>query len=151
MTPTSTTLRLVWPQWQGASPHMVGGLLPELPLAQAQRGCAVGTTVLQAVLPPHDGPSAVVPVTLGPEGTEARDGVDAKDAVLTQLETALGVIAEHSVRTERIVTLGGECSVSGAAAGNCSWRAYCAGGLALLDRRRLPQRQAVGHRHLLPR
>jgi arginase len=107
---TKSTLRLVWPQRQGASPHMVRALLPELPVDQAQRGYAVGTKVLDAVLPPHDGPSAVVPVTLGSEGLEPRDGIDAKDAVLSQLESALGIIAEHE--TDKIVTIGGECSVS---------------------------------------
>jgi arginase len=91
---------------------MVSTLFPELPLAQAQHGYAVGTAVLEAVLPAHDGPSAVVPVTLGSEGTETRDGIHAKGAVLSQLDNALGIIAEHAASTERIITLGGECSVS---------------------------------------
>jgi len=107
---SSTTLRLMWPQWQGASSDNVGNLLPEFPLEQAQRGYAVGTTVLEAVLPPHEGPTATVPVTFGPEGLESRDGVDAKGAVLSQLEKALDIIAEHE--PDKIVTVGGECSVS---------------------------------------
>ncbi|MFI6339825.1 arginase family protein [Streptomyces sp. NPDC050535] len=107
---STSTLRLVWPQWQGAGPDVVRALFPEVPLDEAHRGYAVGTTVLEAVLPAHDGPSAVVPVTLGSEGLETRDGVDAKDAVVSQLRGALGVIAEHD--THKIVTIGGECSVS---------------------------------------
>lgn len=106
----TSTLRLLWPQWQGASPHVVAALIPEMPLAQAQRGYAVGTTVLEAVLPPHTGPTAHVPVTLGADGLDSKDGVDAKDVLVSQLGAALDLIAEHA--PERILTLGGECSVS---------------------------------------
>jgi arginase len=105
-----TTLRLIWPQWQGAAEHMVGMLFPELPLDQARRGYAFGTRVLDVILPTHDGPSAIVPVTMGPEGLASRDGVEAKDAVLAQLRSAFDLIGGHAA--DRIVTLGGECSVS---------------------------------------
>jgi len=65
---------------------------------------------LQAILPAHRGPTATVPVTLDDEGTQHQNGVDAKDAVLRQLDAALRVI--DSSGAERILTLGGECSVS---------------------------------------
>ncbi|MGX1566706.1 arginase family protein [Streptomyces sp. NPDC055506] len=103
-------LRLVWPQWQGAGAAVVGELAPEFPLDTARRGYAVGTAVLEAVLPPHDGPTATVPVTLTDDGLEERDGVEAKSAVVGQLESALRVIGDHE--PARITTLGGECSVS---------------------------------------
>lgn len=107
---TTTTLRLLWPQWQGAGNDMVAHLTPGIPLAQARVGYATGTTVLQAVLPPHDGPTATVPVSFDDAGTEKSDGVEAKSAVLSQLRRAFDVIAEHD--PDRIVTFGGECSVS---------------------------------------
>ncbi|MFC0675196.1 arginase family protein [Brachybacterium hainanense] len=103
-------LRLVWPQWQGAGTSSVRELAPELPFDVARRGYAVGSRVLQAVLPEHDGPTAVVPVDMSDAGLEERDGVEAKAAVLRQLGAALRLIREH--RPERITTLGGECSVS---------------------------------------
>ncbi|MFZ2526865.1 MAG: arginase family protein [Rhodococcus sp. (in: high G+C Gram-positive bacteria)] len=109
-TTTPTTLRLVWPQWQGATRDMVAELTPGIPLDQARRGYAVGTAVLDAILPPHDGPSATVPVGMDDRGLEQRDGVDAKDTVVTQLNSAFRVIAEHPA--DKILTLGGECSVS---------------------------------------
>jgi arginase len=59
----ASTLRLVWPQWQGAGRDMVAHLMPGVPLDQARRGYMTGTAVLQAILPPHDGPTANVPVT----------------------------------------------------------------------------------------
>jgi arginase len=103
-------LRLVWPQWQGAGTESVRSLAPEFPFDIARRGYSVGTKVLQAVLPEHDGPTAVVPVEMGDAGLEERDGIEAKAVVLRQLRAALAIISEHE--PERITTLGGECSVS---------------------------------------
>lgn len=110
---THTHLRLVWPQWQGAGSSSVRALAPEFPFDVARRGYAVGTQILQAILPAHDGPTAVVPVPMGEEGIEERDGIEAKTAILTQLDAALGIIAEH--QPERITTIGGDCGVSMAA------------------------------------
>jgi arginase len=107
---TNTTLRLIWPQWQGATSENVAALIPELPLATARRGYAVGATVLDAVLPSHPGVTATVPTDFSDDGTESRDGIEAKDVLLRQLGAALEVISQHD--PERILTLGGECSVS---------------------------------------
>ena len=106
-------LRLVWPQWQGAGTESVRSLAPEFPFDVARRGYSVGTKVLQAVLPEHAGPTAVVPVEMGDVGLEERDGIEAKAVVLQQLRSALAIISEH--KPERITTVGGECSVSMAA------------------------------------
>jgi arginase len=105
-----STLRLVWPQWQGAGTSSVGSLAAEFPLDVARRGYAVGSAVLEAVLPPHDGPTAAVPVETGDVGLENLDGIEAKRAVVDQLGRALEIIRRHS--PARIITLGGECSVS---------------------------------------
>jgi arginase len=104
------TLRLVWPQWQGAGTSSVRSLAAEFPFDVARRGYAVGSAVLEAVLPPHDGPTAVVPVETGDVGLEKLDGIEAKPVVVDQLARALEVIRRHS--PARILTLGGECSVS---------------------------------------
>lgn len=103
-------LRLVWPQWQGAGTQSVRSLAPEFPFEIARRGYAVGTSVLQAVLPEHAGPTAVVPVEMGDSGLDERDGIEAKTVVLEQLRSALAIITDHD--PVRITTLGGECSVS---------------------------------------
>ncbi|MES4904204.1 MULTISPECIES: hypothetical protein [unclassified Streptomyces] len=73
-TPHRAHLRLLWPEWQGAGAAMVGHLAPEFPLDAARRAHTVGTTVLQAVLPPSDGPVATVPVSLGDPGGELGAG-----------------------------------------------------------------------------
>lgn len=49
-------MRLVWPQWQGAGTSSVRSLAAEFPFDVARRGYAVGSAVLEAVLPPHAGP-----------------------------------------------------------------------------------------------
>lgn len=105
-----THLRLVWPQWQGAGTESVRSLAPEFPFEVARRGYTVGTKVLQAVLPDHDGPTALVPVELGDAGLEERDGIEAKTVVLQQLRAALAILSGH--QPDRVTTLGGECSVS---------------------------------------
>lgn len=104
------TLRLVWPQWQGAGTAGVRELAPEFPLDVARRGYAVGSSVLAAVLPGADGPTVTLPVAMGEDGLEERDGIEAKTVVVRQLGQALEVIRAHD--PERIVTLGGECAVS---------------------------------------
>jgi len=103
------TLRLLWPQWQGAAEYMVAQLTPESRSKSSTR-ILDRHSGLQAILPAHRGPTATVPVTLDDEGTQHQNGVDAKDAVLRQLDAALRVI--DSSGAERILTLGGECSVS---------------------------------------
>ena len=103
-------LRLVWPQWQGAGSSSITAFQEDLPFDVLRRGYATGTAVLQAVLPPNDGPTAFVPIDSGEDSLAERDGVEAKDAVIQGLQAALALIAEHD--PDRITTLGGDCSVS---------------------------------------
>ncbi|MBV9793705.1 MAG: arginase family protein [Actinobacteria bacterium] len=103
-------LRLLWPQWQGAGTSSVAGLAAEFPLEVARRGYALGSAVLEAILPPHDGPTAAVPVTMSGDGLAERGGVEAAAVVRDQLAAALAVIDAYG--PARIATLGGECSVS---------------------------------------
>ena len=104
------TLRLVWPQWQGAGVESIRKLFSEVPFEEARRGYAVGAAVLNAVLPAHSGPTALVPVDSGDLGLSKQDGIEAKEAVVAQLARALEVIGRYN--PQRILTLGGECSVS---------------------------------------
>ena len=106
----NATLRLLWPQWQGAGASSVTELAAEFPSGIARRGYAVGSAVLAAILPPNQGPVATAPVTFGDEDLEERDGIEAKTVIVRQLTAALEVIREHD--PARIATLGGECAVS---------------------------------------
>ena len=106
----AATLRLVWPQWQGAGRSAVAQLLPEVPLAQARRAYALGAQVLEAVLPAHPGPTEVVAVDMADPAEGSSDGVESRQAIVASLAAAQAAIARHDA--ERILTLGGECSVS---------------------------------------
>jgi len=96
-------LRLLCPRWQGAGTSSVRALASEFPFDVARRGYAVGSAVLEAILPPGDGPTAVVPITMGEQGLGQVDGVEAKEILLEQLTSALRVIKQHDPR--RIATL----------------------------------------------
>jgi hypothetical protein len=54
----------------------------------ARRGYAVGSAVLAAVLPANQGPTATAPVAMDDAGPELADGIEAKQAILTQLDIA---------------------------------------------------------------
>ena len=103
-------LRLVWPQWQGVGTVSVHQFASEFPFDVGRGGYAVGAAVLEAVLPPHDGPTVTAPVTMTDEGLAERDGVEAKTILVEQLARTLEIIRQHN--PARITTLGGECSVS---------------------------------------
>ncbi|RLP06729.1 arginase family protein [Propionibacterium australiense] len=108
---SASTLRLVWPQWQGAGAATVAALLPDVEIDRARRAYSVGTRVLQAVLPEHAGPTRVVPVDGGDPDEGSTGGVESRSAIRAGLRAALEAI-ESCPGAERICTLGGECSVS---------------------------------------
>jgi len=89
-----TTLRLVFPQWQGGNnpPYYFGAQL------------------LAWLAPPASGPTAQVPVAL-PDGNAlpTERGIVARRALLEQLHSARAIIDRH--RPERLVVLGGDCLV----------------------------------------
>jgi len=60
--------------------------------------------------PDASGPVESVPIGLYDEDLPARDGIVAKDEMLEQTRAALALIERH--RADRIVTIGGSCSVS---------------------------------------
>jgi arginase len=105
------TLRLTYPQWQGAGRDMVRHLLPEFQLEQARLGYATGSRMLNAILPEHHGPSETVDVPMDNVlDAEVIDGIESREAITLSLKSALEKIARHDAK--RILTLGGECSVS---------------------------------------
>jgi hypothetical protein len=54
-------VRLVWPQWQGVGTVSVQQLVSDFPFDVGRRGYAVGSAVLEAVLPPNHGPTSLCP------------------------------------------------------------------------------------------
>lgn len=104
------TLRLVWPQWQGAGGDNAAELVPEVGRERARRGYQVGSRVLDAVLPPHFGPTEYVPVDAGDPDEGSTDGIESRSAILASLRAGLEALSRNDY--DRVLTLGGECAVS---------------------------------------
>lgn len=102
------TIRLIYPQWQGAK---VDGLLPELDTADASTGYYLGAQLLEFLAPRRDGQETLtVPVAADYAERTVQDGVYDRDIIARQSRAALEMLC--ATDPGRIVTLGGECSVS---------------------------------------
>ncbi|KAD3632948.1 arginase family protein [Arthrobacter yangruifuii] len=106
------SLRLIFPQWQGAAGAAAVGSLPAGPPHQTQLSYHLGPALLELLSPEHDGPAAYVPVSIdtSDEAVETVDGIYARGTVLHQLREALALVSETA--PDSVVTFGGECSVS---------------------------------------
>lgn len=107
MKKTTSTLRLIYPQWQGGT---ISDLVPELAPDDASRGYYLGAQLLQFLAPESDQDTLEVPVSLEIDNREVDKGVTDRNIILKQSESALEILNENN--PDRIVTLGGECSVS---------------------------------------
>lgn len=102
------TVRLIYPQWQGAS---VVSLIPEIKdPAEASRGYYLGAKLLDFLVPENGQKTLTVPVSLEMTDRKAVDGVIDRDVILQQNREALRLLRQNN--PDRIVTLGGECAVS---------------------------------------
>ena len=103
----STTLRLIYPQWQGG---IISSLVPELAPNDASTGYYLGSHLLNFLAPPSGQPTIEVPVTLDVNDRAVKGGINAYDALLRQTRSALELLQENN--PERVITLGGDCSAS---------------------------------------
>lgn len=103
----TSTLRLIYPQWQGG---IVNHWIPDLPADDASRGYYLGAQLLNILAPPSPQKTVEVPISLDINDRETDLGVSARKIILKQTKAALELLHENT--PEKIVTLGGECSVS---------------------------------------
>lgn len=104
----TSAVRLIYPQWQGGD---IAGWIPEVKNPEdASRGYGLGAQLLNFLAPDSGQETLVVPVSI--EATERRvtDGVLDRDVIVAQTKAALELLQTRN--PARIVTFGGDCSVS---------------------------------------
>ncbi|MBQ3749537.1 MAG: arginase family protein [Kiritimatiellae bacterium] len=103
------TVRLVYPQWQGAS---IAQWIPEVKNPDdAARGYYLGAELLNFLAPKNPSHKTLtVPVSLEVGDRKPQDGVIDRDTIAAQTRAAVAMLKAEN--PDRIITLGGECSVS---------------------------------------
>lgn len=102
------TIRLIYPQWQGGD---IVRWIPEVKDPEAaSRGYFLGAQLLEFLAPESGQETMTVPVSMEIEERRKTDGVLDRDIIVKQNQAALAML--HVSNPDRIVTLGGECSVS---------------------------------------
>ena len=103
----TSTLRLIYPQWQGG---FVDRWMPDIPAEDASRGYYLGARLLNLLAPESSQKTVEVPISQDINDREVEKGISARQIILKQTKAALEKVRENN--PDRIVTLGGECSVS---------------------------------------
>ena len=102
------TIRLIYPQWQGAE---ITRWIPEIEDADvAARGYYLGAQLLEFLAPQSEQETYRVPVALDKTERKVTDGVLDRDMLVAQTRAALDIL--QVANPDKIVTLGGECAVS---------------------------------------
>jgi len=107
MEKTTSTLRLIYPQWQGG---IVAHWMPGLPADDASRGYYLGAQLLNFLAPENGQKTVEVPISLDINDRATEKGINSFQAILKQTKDALAILNEND--PERIVILGGDCAVS---------------------------------------
>ena len=103
----TSAVRLIYPQWQGG---IVAHWMPDIPAEDASRGYYLGAQLLNMLAPESSQEVIEVPVSLDINDRETEKGISSRRAILKQTKAALEKLREKA--PDRIVTLGGDCSVS---------------------------------------
>ncbi len=103
----TSVLRLIYPQWQGG---IVDHWMPDIVPEDASKGYFLGAQLLKMLAPESTAMTAEVPVSLDIRDRAVEEGISARRVIVKQTGAALDIVRENA--PEKIVTLGGECSVS---------------------------------------
>ena len=100
-------IRLVYPQWQGAD---IARWIPNIPAEDSSRGYYLGAMLLNWLAPKTDCETFTVPISNDYSDRLISDGVLDKEIIIKQTKAALDIL--DIANPDKVVTLGGECSVS---------------------------------------
>lgn len=101
------TIRLIYPQWQGAN---IARWISDIPADDASRGYYLGSFLLDYLAPKSDCEIFMVPVSSDISNRVEIDGILDRDIIVKQTKAALDTLSVAN--PDKVVTLGGECSVS---------------------------------------
>ena len=101
------TIRLIYPQWQGGN---IASWIPKIPAEDSSRGYYLGAMLLDFLAPETEMKTFSVPVSTEYHERKVTDGIIDKDIIIKQTKAALDIL--DVAEAEKVVTLGGECSVS---------------------------------------
>lgn len=101
------TIRLIYPQWQGGN---IAQWIPNIPAEDASRGYYLGSMLLNFLAPKTSNQTFTVPVSTEISERIEKNGVLDHDVIAEQTKAAL--ITLNVANPDKVVTLGGECSVS---------------------------------------
>ncbi|MCM1518669.1 MAG: arginase family protein [Pseudoflavonifractor sp.] len=101
------TIRLIYPQWQGGN---IARWIPNIPENDSSRGYYLGAMLLEFLAPKTDIETYTVPVSTDMSERVESDGVLDRDIIAEQTKAALDSLT--IANPDKVVTLGGECSVS---------------------------------------
>lgn len=103
----SKTIRLIYPQWQGAD---IARWIPNIPDEESSRGYYLGAMLLDFLAPKTENETFTVPVSTDISKRTEYGGVLDRDILTEQTKAALDIL--RIAKPDKVVTLGGECSVS---------------------------------------
>ena len=101
------TIRLIYPQWQGGD---IASWIPKIPAEDSSRGYYLGAMLLDFLAPETEMRTFTVPVSTEYHERKVTDGITDKEIIIKQTKAALDIL--NVADADKIVTLGGECSVS---------------------------------------
>ena len=100
-------IRLIYPQWQGGN---IASWIPKIPAEDSSRGYYLGAMLLDFLAPETQMRTFTVPVSTEYHERKVTDGIIDKEIIIKQTKAALDIL--DVAEADKIVTLGGECSVS---------------------------------------
>lgn len=107
MKEVTTPLRLIYPQWQGG---IIDHWMPDIPAEDSSRGYYLGARLLNLLSPESNQKTVEVPISLDINDRAVEKGINSRNVIVKQTRAALTILNEN--QPEKILTLGGECSVS---------------------------------------
>ena len=102
----NSTIRLIYPQWQGGN---IASLVSELSSDEASTGYMLGAELLNFLSPVANHKTITVPVSTNLNRAE-ENGILGYKEILEQTKEALSMLKKE--KPDKIVTFGGECSAS---------------------------------------